>query len=247
MSDSPRLIDCLAVPFRLNTPRQHFITKSWVRLLYLFFIFSSVQSFSHVWLCDPMDCSTPGFPVHHQLPEFTQTHAHWVSDAIQPSHPLLSPCPPSFNLSQHQGLFKWVRSLHLVAKVSDFFSMNKFLKEQGDYVLTWNSLQGVHKKWSAFPTVTSKPAFVNKGIYVNKYVTIFASLCMRKGRRQWHPTPVLLPGKSPWTEEPSGPQSVELQRVEHNWRDLAHTLVSLRFINLSYHLPGWAWLTVLQG
>ena len=74
--------------------------------------------------------------------------------------------------------------------------MNKFLKEQGDYVLTWNSLQGVHKKWSTFPTVTSKPAFVNKGIYVNKYVTIFASLCMRKGRRQWHPTPVLLPGKS---------------------------------------------------
>ena len=74
--------------------------------------------------------------------------------------------------------------------------MNKFLKEQGDYVLTWNSLQGVHKKWSTFPTVTSKPAFVNKGIYVNKYVTIFAFLCMRKGRRQWHPTPVLLPGKS---------------------------------------------------
>ena len=90
MSDSPRLIDCLAVPFRLNTPRQHFITKSWVRLLYLFFIFSSVLSLSHVWLCDPMDCSTPGFPVHHQLPEFTQTHAHWVSDAIQPSHPLSS-------------------------------------------------------------------------------------------------------------------------------------------------------------
>ena len=104
MSDSPRLIDCLAVPFRLNTPRQHFITESWVRLLYLFFIFSSVQSLSHVWLCDPMDCSTPGFPVHHQLPEFTQTHAHWVSAAIQPSHPLSSPSPPAFRLSQHQGL-----------------------------------------------------------------------------------------------------------------------------------------------
>ena len=60
-------------------------------------------------LCDPMDCSMPGFPVHHQLPEFTQTHVHWVSDVIQPSHPLLSPSP-AFNLSQHQGLFKWVRS-----------------------------------------------------------------------------------------------------------------------------------------
>ena len=57
-------------------------------------------------LCDPMDCSTPGFPVHHQLPAFTQTHVHCVGDAIQPSHPLSSPSPPAFNLSQHQGLFK---------------------------------------------------------------------------------------------------------------------------------------------
>ena len=59
-------------------------------------------------LCDPMDCSTPGFPVHHQFPEPSQTHVHWVSDAIQPFHPLLSPSPPDFILSQHQGLFKWV-------------------------------------------------------------------------------------------------------------------------------------------
>ena len=56
-------------------------------------------------LCDPMDCSTPGFPVHHQPPDLAQTHVHQVSDAIQPSHPLLSPSPPAFNLSQHQGLF----------------------------------------------------------------------------------------------------------------------------------------------
>ena len=55
----------------------------------------------------PMGCSTPGLPVHHQLPEFTQTHVHWVGDAVQPSHPLSSPSPPAFNLSQHQGLFKW--------------------------------------------------------------------------------------------------------------------------------------------
>ena len=68
-------------------------------------------------LCDPMDHSMPGFPVHHQLPEFTQIHAHWVSDAIQPSHPLSSPSPPTFNLSQYQSLFKWVSSLHQVAKV----------------------------------------------------------------------------------------------------------------------------------
>ena len=67
--------------------------------------------------CNPMDCSTPGFPVLHYLPEFTQTHVHWVSDAIQSSHPLSSPSAPALNLSQHQGLFQWVSSLHQVAKV----------------------------------------------------------------------------------------------------------------------------------
>ena len=67
--------------------------------------FSSVQSLSHVRLCDPMNRSTPGLPVHHQLPEFTQTHAHRVSDAIQPSHPLSSPSSPAPNPSQHQTLF----------------------------------------------------------------------------------------------------------------------------------------------
>ena len=73
--------------------------------------FSSVAQ-SCLTLCDPMNCSTPGLPVHHQLPEFTQTHVHRVSDAIQPSHPLLSPSPPAPNPSQHQGLFQWVNSLH---------------------------------------------------------------------------------------------------------------------------------------
>jgi len=69
-------------------------------------IISSVQSLSHVQLCNPMDCSMPGFPVHHQLLEFTQTHVHQVGDAIQPSHPLSSPSLPTFNLSQYRGLFK---------------------------------------------------------------------------------------------------------------------------------------------
>ena len=73
--------------------------------------FSSVAQ-SCPTLCDPVDCSTPGLPVYHQLPEFTQTHVHWVGDAIQPSPPLSSPSPPTFNLSQHQGLFKWVSSLN---------------------------------------------------------------------------------------------------------------------------------------
>ena len=93
-------------------------------LLWVIIRKSSVQfslvTQSYPTFCDPMDCSTPGFPVYHQLPEFTQTHVHWVSDAIQPSHPLSSPSPPAFNLSQHQGLFKWVSSSHKVAKVLEF-------------------------------------------------------------------------------------------------------------------------------
>ena len=75
---------------------------------------------SHPALGDPMNCSMPGLPVYHQLLECTQTHVHWVGDAIQPSHPLLSPSPPAFNLPQHQGLFKWVSSSHQVAKVLEF-------------------------------------------------------------------------------------------------------------------------------
>ena len=82
--------------------------------------FSSVQSLSRVWLSDPMNRSTPGLPVHHQLPEFTQTHVHRVGDAIQPSHPLSSPSPPAPSPSQHQSLFQWVNSSHEVAKVLEF-------------------------------------------------------------------------------------------------------------------------------
>ena len=81
--------------------------------------FSSVTQ-SCPTLCDPRDCITPGLPVHHQLPEFIQTHVHWDGDAIQPSHPLSSPCPPTFKLSQYQGLFQWVSSSHQVAKVLEF-------------------------------------------------------------------------------------------------------------------------------
>ena len=87
-------------------------------------MFSSVQ-FSSVsqscpTLCDPINRSTPGLPVHQQLPEFTQTHVHRVSDAIQPSHPLSSPSPLAPNPSQHQSLFQWVNSSHKVAKVLEF-------------------------------------------------------------------------------------------------------------------------------
>ena len=86
--------------------------------LWASFQFSSVTQWCPT-LFDPMNRSTPGLPVHQQLPEFTQTHVHWISDAIQPSHPLSSPSP-TFNLSQHQGLFKWVSSSHQVARVLEF-------------------------------------------------------------------------------------------------------------------------------
>ena len=78
------------------------------------------QLLSHVWLCNPMDCSTPGFPVLHYLPQFAQTHVHWVDDAIQSSHPLSHPSPPALNLSQHQDLFQWVGPSHQMAKYWSF-------------------------------------------------------------------------------------------------------------------------------
>ena len=89
------------------------------KIVLLILQFSSVAQ-SCLTLSDPMNHSTPGFPVHHQLPEFTQIHVHRVSDAIQPSHPLSSPSSPAPNPSQHQSLFQWVNSLHEVAKVLEF-------------------------------------------------------------------------------------------------------------------------------
>ena len=123
--------------------------------------FSSVSQ-SCPTLCDPMDCSTPCLPVHHQLPEFTHTHVHWVGDAIQPSPPLSSPSPPTFNLSQHQGLFQWVSSTHQVARVLEFqlqhhklakhtLFINSLLKvcfflTHKHYLCQWFPLQSL--KWS---------------------------------------------------------------------------------------------------
>ena len=103
------------------------VGHNWVHIfMFLPTSFYSVQDqFSSVaqscpTLCNPMNRSTPGLPVHHHLLEFTQTHVDWVGDAIQPSHPLLSPLLPAPNPSQHQSLFQWVSSLHEVAKVLEF-------------------------------------------------------------------------------------------------------------------------------
>ena len=96
----------------------------------LIFSSLSVQFSSVTWscptLCDPMNCSIPGLPVHHHLPELAQIHVHWVGDAIQPSHPLLPPSSPAFSLFQHQGLFKWVSSSHEVIKVLEFQLQHQF-------------------------------------------------------------------------------------------------------------------------
>ena len=103
--------------FRVPAVSMLFQNLKWLHLFWD--NFSSVTQ-SYLTLCDPIDCNTPGFPVHHQLPELAETHVHWVGDAIQPSHLLSSPSPPAFNLSQHQHLFQWVSSSHQVAKVLEF-------------------------------------------------------------------------------------------------------------------------------
>ena len=97
-------------------------------------------------LCNSMNCSTPGPPVHHQLPEFTQTHVHRVGDAIQPSHPLSSPSP-ALNLSQHHGLFKWVSSLHQVAKVLEFQLQHQCFQRTCYSAIKRNAFESVLMRW----------------------------------------------------------------------------------------------------
>ena len=112
--ESNRKPSSLSTWFQKATPLRE--KNSEVNLPWTQIQFTSVAQ-SCLILCDPMNRSTPGLPVHHQLLESTQTHVHWIGDAIRPSHPLSSPSPPALDLSQHQGLFQWVSSLHQVAKV----------------------------------------------------------------------------------------------------------------------------------
>ena len=109
---------------RENARESYYFFFAWKRHKICKWAFSLVQISSVTQscpiLCDPMNSSIPGLPVHHQLPEFTQTHVHLVGDAIQPSLPLSSPSPPAPNPSQHQSLFQWVNSSHEVAKVPEF-------------------------------------------------------------------------------------------------------------------------------
>ena len=111
----------LSIVFHWSVP---YASTTWFWSCTLTVQFSSVAQ-SCLTLCDPMDRSTPGIPVHRQLPEFTQTHVHWVGDAIQPFHPLSSPSPPALNLSQHQGLFQWVSASAsvLAMNIQDWFPL----------------------------------------------------------------------------------------------------------------------------
>ena len=109
--------------------------------------FSSVAQ-SCPSICDPMNRSTPGLPVHHQLPEFTETHVHWVGDAIQLSHPLSSPFPPAPNPSQHQSLFQWINSSHEVVKVLGVSALASFLPKNTQ---DWSPLE-----WTGWVSLQSK-------------------------------------------------------------------------------------------
>ena len=151
-----------------------------------------------------MNCGMPGLPVHHQLPEFTQTHVHWVSDAIQPAHPLLSPSP-AFNVSQHQGLFKWVSSLHVVKYWSSSFSISPSKEHPGliSFRMDWLDLPAVqgtlksllqHYSWKAsvlqclaFFTVqlshsymtTGKTVALTRRTFVGKVMSLFLNMLSR--------------------------------------------------------------------
>ena len=120
-------------------------TKPAITQRYLYILctssFSSVAQ-SCLTLCNSMNHSTPGLPVHHWHPESTQTHVRWVGDVIQPSHPLSSPSPPAFNLCQHQGLFKWVSSLHQMAKLLEFQLQYQSFQWTSRTDLLYNGLVG---------------------------------------------------------------------------------------------------------
>ena len=128
LHESLHLLSLVSVFWEVNVCHNFSIVCTfnilWVPILIQF---SSVAQ-SCPTLCDPINHSTPGLPVHHQLPEPTQTDAHWVDEAIQPSHPLSSLSPPAPNASQHQGLFQWVNSSHEVAKVLEFQLQHQFFQ-----------------------------------------------------------------------------------------------------------------------
>ena len=155
--------------------------------------FSSVAQ-SCPTLCDPMNCSTPGLPVRHQLPESTQTHIHWVGDAIQPSHPLSSPSP-ALNPSQHQGLFKWVSSSPQVAKVlellfsispsNEYSALISFRMDWLDHLTVQGTLKSLLQHHSSKASILRHSAFFIVQLshpYVTTGKTIALTRCTFVGK-----------------------------------------------------------------
>ena len=141
--------------------------------------FSSIAQ-SCLTLCDPMNRSTPGLPVHHQLPEFTQTRIHRVSDAIQPSHPHLSPSPPAPNPSQHQSLFQWVNSLHEGGQSTGVSALASFLpkKSQG-----WSPSEWIG--WISLQSKGLSRVFSNTTVQKHKFFSTQLSLQSNSHFHTW--------------------------------------------------------------
>ena len=165
-------------------------------------------------LFDPMDCSRPGLPVHHQLPEFAQTHVYWVSDAIQPSHPLSSPSY-AFDLFQHQGLFQWV-------------SEGPSMCINYDIIVTWRKknisyLLEIHARFHR-----DKESAYNAGD-----TSLIPGLGEDSLEEEMAACFGILTWKSPWTEEPGALQSMGSQRVRHDW---VHMLI---YLWMQWHPEKW--------
>ena len=163
-------------------------------------MFSSVQSLSCVQLYDPMDCSMPGFPVHHQLPEFTQTHVHWVSDAIQPSHPLLSPSPSAFRVFSNESVLciRWPKYWRFSFSISSSNEYSKLISFRMDWLdlltvqgtlkslLQYHSSKASILQHSGFITVqlshpymtTGKTIALTRRTFVGKVMSLFLICCL---------------------------------------------------------------------
>ena len=168
-----------------------------------------------------MNCSTPGLPVHHQLPEFTQTHIHRVSDAMQPSHPLSSPSPPAPNPSQHQSLFQWVNSSHEVARVLEFQLQHQSFQWTPRADLLQNGL--VRSPCSPRDSQESSPTpqfksdnkerlSQRKQGWMRVRIGINCVMSTHSSVLAW---------RIPGTGEPGGLPSMGSHRVRHDWSDLA--------------------------
>ena len=207
-------------------------TAIYIHIIDLYMLISSVQFSSVAQSCptlwDPMNHSTPGLPVHHQLPEFTQTHVHWVSDAIWPSQPLSSPSPPAFDLSQHQGLFKWVSSSHRVAKVLEFqlqhqSSLTKGAKTKWQMDIEISKISGASM---VAQLVKNLPAMQETWVWSLIWEDpLEEGTANHTSIRVW---------KIPWTEEPGQLQYMWSQRVGHDWA----TKHTARFQEGSRHWSG---------